>query len=82
FKNNSYVLKEFHFHWGEDKTRGSEHMINGEQFPLEMHLVHHLEQKSTTPNDVKKVAVLGVLFREGKEDNFLYKSVIGGLGRT
>jgi carbonic anhydrase len=32
--NNTFSLKQFHFH-----TPG-EHRVNGEYFPMEMHLVH------------------------------------------
>ncbi|XP_055351757.1 carbonic anhydrase-like [Paramacrobiotus metropolitanus] len=35
-----YSFLQFHFHWGAVKGRGSEHSINGEYFPLELHLVH------------------------------------------
>ena len=36
----SYQLLQLHFHWGRRNGRGSEHTINGEKFPMEMHLVH------------------------------------------
>ena len=31
-----YVLKEFHFHWGETDDRGSEHTVNGQSFGAEV----------------------------------------------
>ena len=37
---SSYQLLQLHFHWGKWNGRGSEHTINGERFPMEMHLVH------------------------------------------
>ncbi|KAL8812136.1 MAG: hypothetical protein Q9200_001253 [Gallowayella weberi] len=46
--NKTYSLKQFHFH------TPSEHRINEESFPLEMHLVH--------TSATNKVAVVGVLF--------------------
>ncbi|KAL8676256.1 MAG: hypothetical protein Q9186_007209 [Xanthomendoza sp. 1 TL-2023] len=46
--NKTYSLKQFHFH------TPSEHRINEESFPLEMHLVH------TSPTN--KLAVIGILF--------------------
>ena len=38
--SNSYQLLQLHFHWGSNDSQGSEHTINGERFPMEMHLVH------------------------------------------
>ena len=37
---NPYQLLQLHFHWGKRNGRGSEHTIDKERFPLEMHLVH------------------------------------------
>lgn len=51
----TYFLKQFHFH------APSEHTLNGEQFPLEMHLVHKTA-------DEKKAAVVGVFIRLGAEN--------------
>ena len=35
-----YQFAQMHFHWGDSSSVGSEHQINGEVFPLEIHLVH------------------------------------------
>jgi carbonic anhydrase len=35
-----YQLAQYHFHWGVNDSVGSEHLINGHGFPLELHLVH------------------------------------------
>lgn len=51
----TYLLKQFHFH------SPSEHTLNGEHFPLEMHLVHKTADES-------KAAVVGVFIREGAEN--------------
>jgi carbonic anhydrase len=37
---SSYQPLQLHFHWGKWNDRGSEQTINGERFPMEMHLVH------------------------------------------
>ena len=34
--NGQYAVAQFHFHWGSDDNRGSEHAVNGEQFPMEV----------------------------------------------
>jgi len=31
-----FMLKEFHFHWGCSIRKGSEHTINGRQYPMEV----------------------------------------------
>lgn len=33
---NVYVVEQFHFHWGSENSRGSEHEINGTHFPIEV----------------------------------------------
>lgn len=50
----SYPLIQFHFH------EPSEHVVNQEVFPAELHFVHVRENG--------KIAVLGVLIREGDEN--------------
>ena len=36
-----YHLAQFHFHWGADNSKGSEHFLNGRQFPMEVHSTHN-----------------------------------------
>lgn len=57
----SYSIKQFHFH------TTSEHTINGAKFPMEVHLVH--------ADDSGHIAVIGVMFQEGKENPFLAKFI-------
>ncbi|XP_073515812.1 carbonic anhydrase 7 isoform X2 [Phyllobates terribilis] len=38
--NDSYRLKQFHFHWGTQVNEGSEHTVDGKSYPCELHLVH------------------------------------------
>ena len=33
---NKYDLVQFHLHWGVDNSVGSEHRLDGYQFPLEV----------------------------------------------
>jgi carbonic anhydrase len=49
---NSYQLLQLHFH------AGSEHQIDGKQFPMEIHFVH----KNSSTN---KITVVGVMVSEG-----------------
>lgn len=48
----TYLLKQFHFH------APSEHRLNGQEYPLEMHLVHKTA-------DGSKAAVVGIFIAEG-----------------
>jgi len=54
-----YNLLQFHYH------ALSEHTINGEHFPLEVHFVHK--------HDAGDYAVIGVVFKEGSENELLNK---------
>ncbi|XP_070182930.1 carbonic anhydrase 2-like, partial [Littorina saxatilis] len=35
----TYQVAQFHFHWGSDSTKGSEHTVNGLAYPMELHIV-------------------------------------------
>ena len=52
-----YEAKQFHFH------SPSEHQIDGTSFPMEVHIVH--------ANPDGQLAVIGLLFAEGKENSML-----------
>ncbi|XZG69877.1 carbonic anhydrase [Chitinibacteraceae bacterium HSL-7] len=58
---DSYRLLQFHFH------TGSEHTVNGRQYPLEAHFVHI--------NDAGQLAVFGVMFEEGEANSELAKII-------
>jgi len=57
FDGTTYDFKQLHFH------TPSEHLIDGEQFPLEAHLVHATAEGG--------LLVIGALFREGRENSLL-----------
>ncbi|XP_052867698.1 carbonic anhydrase 7-like [Anopheles cruzii] len=38
---NKYIFEQLHFHWGPENTLGSEHSLDGQKFPLEVHLVFY-----------------------------------------
>jgi len=70
---HAYYLWQLHFHWGEPgKTdKGSEHTVDGEMYPMEVHLVH-INGKYIGPKGYVKAAdaladkygaaVLGIFF--------------------
>ena len=56
-RGQQYEARQFHFH------SPSEHRIDGESFPLEVHVVH--------TNEEGHIAVLGVMFDGGEENSML-----------
>ncbi len=36
--NEDYIVEQVHFHWGNsnDNKTGSEHLLNGQSYPLEV----------------------------------------------
>lgn len=61
--NVHYKLRQFHWH------TPSEHELNGEEFPMEMHLVHTY----TAEDGTQKFTVVGVWIKAGKENKELKK---------
>lgn len=67
----TYKADHLHFHWGTDSSPGSEHTIDGMQFPMEMHIVH-LNQNYHSKQEALKhpdgLAVVGIMFVESDSD--------------
>lgn len=38
--HSTYKVAQFHFHWGSDNTKGSEHTYNGISYPMEVFVNH------------------------------------------
>merc|ERR1719193_1729917 len=82
-----YRLEQAHFHWGENSSVGSEHFIDGKQYPLELHFVHYNTEYRNIKNaveDGKKcgdntILVVGVLFEISEKDNENLEPLITGL---
>ncbi|HHP0358961.1 TPA: carbonic anhydrase [Campylobacter jejuni] len=64
FNNLEFTLKEFHFHTPSENT------INNIKYPLELHFVHK--------NSSNQILVIGVLFKEGKE-NLTLKQILNNV---
>uniref|UniRef100_A0A2P2HXR5 Carbonic anhydrase n=1 Tax=Hirondellea gigas TaxID=1518452 RepID=A0A2P2HXR5_9CRUS len=68
-----YLFHSYHFHWGSDGTKGSEHTVNGVRYPLELHLVHIKEEYYPDLGEGAKngdgLAVLGIFFKISRVDN-------------
>ena len=57
----TYVLHQFHLHWGQQTGEGSEHTLNGKQYEAEIHFVHLKEGADPKAPTGDSFAVLGVL---------------------
>ncbi|XP_069827875.1 carbonic anhydrase 4 [Dendropsophus ebraccatus] len=78
--SGTYTAKQLHFHWGSIDNPGSEHTLNGDKYPIELHVVH-------TPSAVRSepaggstsggYAVLGFFIEEGPT-NENYNGLIKG----
>lgn len=77
-----YKAVQFHLHWGKNGGPGSEHTIDGEQYPMELHIVH-MKQKYSSLGDALSdptgVAVLGFFYEESISNNRKYEPVINAL---
>merc|ERR1711936_527023 len=74
-----YQILQLHFHWGSDDSKGSEHTIDGQSFPLEMHIVH---KKVGEPNflSVKGgLAVTGFMFAVDQNNNTAIEPLVAAL---
>ncbi|XP_046402480.1 carbonic anhydrase 2-like [Ischnura elegans] len=70
--HGDYSFSEIHFHWGEDDGEGSEHMVQGRRFPLEMHEVHYKTEYGSFNESLKKrdgLVVISYLFNIGKHNH-------------
>ncbi|XP_061105671.1 carbonic anhydrase IV c [Conger conger] len=80
-----YKALQFHLHWGTDAGPGSEHTLDGERFPMELHIVHIKESYSTleeAETDTSGIALLAFFFQESAEDNLHFNVVADALGRV
>uniref|UniRef100_A0A673MGV8 Carbonic anhydrase n=1 Tax=Sinocyclocheilus rhinocerous TaxID=307959 RepID=A0A673MGV8_9TELE len=61
----TYKAVQFHLHWGENGGQGSEHSVDGERYPMELHIVHIKEKYGSLGdalNDSTGVAALAFFF--------------------
>lgn len=76
-----YTIEQFHFHWGSEDKFGSEHMINGKHYPMEMHVVMHSRKYNSVKEAMTEsngLAVLGFLIEVGAH-NEQFESLISHL---
>ncbi|XP_054899431.1 carbonic anhydrase 4a isoform X2 [Poeciliopsis prolifica] len=78
----TYKAVQLHLHWGKDGRFGSEHTIDGEQYPMELHIVHIKNQYAdlkTALRDPEGIAVLGFFYEESNSPNRMYDNIIEGV---
>ncbi|PIN97165.1 hypothetical protein AB205_0210600 [Aquarana catesbeiana] len=80
-----YRLRQFHFHWGTSDRDGSEHVIDGQTYPAELHIVHWNSQRYSSFEEATKhsdgLAVIGVLLKIG-EPNPVLQNIIDNLDKV
>ncbi|NXA98809.1 CAH4 anhydrase, partial [Melanocharis versteri] len=80
-----YKAVEFHLHWGVPgelpNIPGSEHSIDGEKYPMELHIVHIREDVADVTEAKKAPGGLAVLafFVKADEENTNYASLLSEL---
>ncbi|XP_050086334.1 carbonic anhydrase 2-like [Anopheles aquasalis] len=60
-----YVFEQFHFHWGSNSSVGSEHVLDQQRYPLEIHLVFYnglYGSFQEASNQVDGIAVVGLFY--------------------
>uniref|UniRef100_A0A3B4V1C5 Carbonic anhydrase n=2 Tax=Seriola dumerili TaxID=41447 RepID=A0A3B4V1C5_SERDU len=78
----TYKAVQFHLHWGTNGGPGSEHTIDGEQYPMELHIVHMKQDYTdltTALSDPEGVAVLGFFYERSNSGNRKYDPIINAL---
>ncbi|KAK8758456.1 hypothetical protein V5799_003912 [Amblyomma americanum] len=77
-----YKFLQFHFHWGASSAEGTEHLVNGRPFAMEMHLVHINTRYGTAEEAYKHpdgLVVVGVFFEAGRRGNRALNSLVKAL---
>ncbi|XP_064612584.1 carbonic anhydrase 2-like [Liolophura sinensis] len=75
----TYKLVQFHFHWGATDSEGSEHTVNSNSYPMEVHFVTFANSYgdiSTALGHPDGLAVLGFFFEIGSADNTNWNPIV------
>ncbi|XP_056403136.1 carbonic anhydrase 14 [Hyla sarda] len=84
---NNYTAVQLHLHWGSiTNPEGSEHQLDGNISPAELHIVHYNSDMFPDINEAKSkpkgLAVLGILIETGSKDNAAYGNIINYLDKV
>lgn len=83
--DGTYQLAQFHMHWGSTDCRGSEHTVDGKQYPLEIHYVHFntaYGNLGTALGHDDGVAVLGVFVDVHDRSNPTFEKITNQLAQV
>uniref|UniRef100_A0A8C4S5T8 Carbonic anhydrase n=1 Tax=Erpetoichthys calabaricus TaxID=27687 RepID=A0A8C4S5T8_ERPCA len=83
--STTYKAVQLHLHWGSEKEPGSEHLLDGEQYSMELHIVHMKEKYKSideAKNDSAGLAVLGFLYEVTEMLWFFFVLFISGQNTT
>lgn len=75
FGETNFKIVQFHMH------TPSEEKIDGQGYPLNVHLVHTNAQTTPAEPNAGKIAVIGLFFKEGKE-NLTLKPIFDNMPQT
>lgn len=67
-----YAFAQLHFHWGANDSIGSEDQINGQSFPMELHMVLYKTEygdMDTAINYEDGLAVLAIFYNVSTEQS-------------
>ncbi|XP_055907804.1 carbonic anhydrase 7-like [Eupeodes corollae] len=62
-----YEAQSFHFHWGSQNSKGSEHEIDKNKYDVELHIVHkniRFANLNEASNDPSGILVLGIMLKK------------------
>ncbi|XP_062622193.1 carbonic anhydrase-like [Saccostrea cucullata] len=77
--HSTYKVAQFHFHWGSNNTKGSEHTYNGMSYPMELHIVTYDSRYNNVNEAADKhagLAVLGFFFEINDDANCNYSPLV------
>ncbi|CAF2985802.1 unnamed protein product [Rotaria sp. Silwood2] len=82
--SKDYRVEQIHFHWGHsnDNVNGSEHLLEGRSYPLEMHVVTYSSWFSNiveAMTNTRALAVVGVFFELSNEPNPFLQPIVNVL---
>ncbi|XP_068778044.1 carbonic anhydrase 14 [Struthio camelus] len=77
----TFAAAQLHFHWGRrGRPGGSEHLLDGQPAPAEMHVVHYDAERFADASEAQQhaggLAVLAVLLEAGAEPNPAYDNIL------